>query len=189
MPKKKNSSVNIAKTASIRFTAKQGQYLAYLYLFRKLHRFSPSENEIAEYFQVSSPSVHQMIVKLEEKGFITRDPGVPRSVRVTVPRDEIPELYDGEEDIAVVARSVNQDVTRPARLYTLQVALIGGPLSEKFAGKEISRTIQIRDDQTLEDLHQAIFNAYNRFDEHFYEFQSGKGRTIPKANGTCCLRY
>ena len=80
------------------FTGKQGQYLAYLYLYRKLHRSSPSESEIAEYFQVSPPSVHQMIVKLEEKGLIAREPGVPRSVRVTVPRGEIPELEDEEDE-------------------------------------------------------------------------------------------
>jgi hypothetical protein len=29
-----------------RFTAKQGQYLAYLHLYRKLRRYSPSESEI-----------------------------------------------------------------------------------------------------------------------------------------------
>ena len=41
----------------------------------------------------------EMIVKLEEKGLITREPGVPRSVRVTVPRSEIPDLEDdGEEE-------------------------------------------------------------------------------------------
>ena len=58
--------------------------------------------------------------------------------------------------------------------------LIGGPVPEKFAGKEISRTIQIRGDQTLEDLHHAIFEAFDRFDEHFYEFQFGKGPNDPK---------
>jgi repressor LexA len=81
-----------------RFTAKQGQYLAYLHLYRKLHRQSPSESEIAAYFEVSPPSVHQMIVKLEEKGLVTREPGVPRSVRVTVPRREIPPLEVDEEE-------------------------------------------------------------------------------------------
>ena len=165
------------------FTAKQGQYLAYLYLYRKLHRFSPSESEIAEYFRVSPPSVHQMIVKLEEKGLITREPGVPRSVRVTVPRGGIPQLEDDEDVVVedvVVAKSVNQDASGATRLYTLQVALIGGPVSEKYAGKKISRTIQIRGDQTLEDLHDAIFKAYDRFDEHFYEFQFGKGPHDPK---------
>ena len=81
-----------------RFTAKQGQYLAYLYLYRKLHRQSPAESEIGRYFRVSPPSVHQMILKLEELGLITRQPGVPRSVRVAVPRSEIPELEDDEEE-------------------------------------------------------------------------------------------
>ncbi len=75
-----------------RFTATQGQYLAYIHLYRKLHRCSPAESEIVRYFRVSAPSVHQMIVKLDEKGLITREPGVPRSVLVAVPESDIPEL-------------------------------------------------------------------------------------------------
>ena len=39
-----------------------------------------------------------------------------------------------------------------------------------------SRTVEVRGDQTLEDLPQAIFNAFAREDEHMYEFQiCGKG--------------
>ena len=34
--------------------------------------------------------------------------------------------------------------------------------------------IEIRGDQTLEQLHDAIFKAYDRHDEHLYEFQLGK---------------
>lgn len=69
------------------------------------------------------------------------------------------------------------------RLYTLDVFIISGPVTEKFAKKnpEISRTIQIRGDQTLEDLHQAIFDAFDRFDDHMYEFHFGKGPMDPKA--------
>jgi len=71
--------------------------------------------------------------------------------------------------------SPNAEPGKP-RLYTLDVFLIGGLVTEKFAKKNpvISRTIQIRGDQTLEDLHEAIFAAYDRFDEHMYEFQLGK---------------
>jgi hypothetical protein len=47
-------------------------------------------------------------------------------------------------------------------------------MSKKFANKEISRAIEIRGDQTLEQLHYAIFQAYDRWDEHLYEFQFGK---------------
>jgi hypothetical protein len=56
----------------------------------------------------------------------------------------------------------------------LSVILTGGPISKKFAGKEISRVIEIRGDQTLEQLHHAIFEAYDRWEDHLYEFQLGK---------------
>ncbi|WP_440948581.1 IS1096 element passenger TnpR family protein [Methanosarcina sp. T3] len=61
------------------------------------------------------------------------------------------------------------------KLYTLVVYLIGGPIGDEFDGQTISRTIQIRGEQTLEDLHEAIFRAFNRFDEHLYEFLLGVG--------------
>jgi hypothetical protein len=66
-------------------------------------------------------------------------------------------------------------------LFTLEVFLISGPVSEEFAKKNptISRTIQIRGDQTLADLHDAIFDAFDRHDEHMYEFQFGKGPMDP----------
>src|SRR5262249_31960307 len=56
-------------------------------------------------------------------------------------------------------------------------------ITEKFAKKNpvVSRTIQIRGDQTLEDLHRAIFDAFGRRDEHMYEFQFGKGPMDPEA--------
>lgn len=68
------------------------------------------------------------------------------------------------------------------RLYTLEVFLLSGPITGKFA--VVSRTIQIQGDQTLEDLHEVIFDAYGRWDQHMYEFQFGKGPMDPKG-----LRY
>lgn len=67
-------------------------------------------------------------------------------------------------------------------LFTLEVFLIGGPISETFARKNrvISRTIEIRGDQTLQDLHNVIFEAFDRWDEHLYEFQFGEGPMDPK---------
>ncbi|MGA9098321.1 MAG: plasmid pRiA4b ORF-3 family protein [Methanotrichaceae archaeon] len=62
-----------------------------------------------------------------------------------------------------------------SKLYTLVVYLIGGSAGGEFEGQTISRTIQIRGDQTLEDLHRAIFKAFNRFDEHLYEFMLNVG--------------
>jgi hypothetical protein len=69
-------------------------------------------------------------------------------------------------------------------IYALEVFLISGPITEEFAKKNpvVSRTIEIRGDQTLEDLHSAIFKAFNREEQHFYEFQiGGKGPNDPKA--------
>ena len=59
-------------------------------------------------------------------------------------------------------------------LYTLEVFLMGGPVAKEFAGKVILRKIQIRSDQTLHDLHLAIFKAYDRWEHHMYEFNVGK---------------
>ncbi|MBI1821885.1 MAG: plasmid pRiA4b ORF-3 family protein [Nitrospirae bacterium] len=73
---------------------------------------------------------------------------------------------------------------KEGRLYTFEVFLLSGPMTGKFVRKNrvISRTIQIHGDQTLEDLHQAIFGAFDREDEHLYEFQiGGKEPMDPKA--------
>lgn len=69
----------------------------------------------------------------------------------------------------------------PARVYTLDVSLLSGPITRQFAKKNRSvvRTIQIRGDQTLEQLHEAIFDAFDRDDPHMYEFQMGKGPMDP----------
>ncbi len=63
------------------------------------------------------------------------------------------------------------------RLYTLDVFLPRRPTGRSFFKKKsgVSRVIQIRGDQTLEDLHNAIFDAFDRDDEHLYEFQLGQG--------------
>ena len=74
------------------------------------------------------------------------------------------------------------------RLYTLEVFLLSGPITEKFAKEnpEISRTIQIRGDQTLEDLHHALFDAFDRSDEHMYG-DSSRISTRLSRDSTWCL--
>jgi DNA-binding MarR family transcriptional regulator len=76
------------------FTPHQGQFLAFIHLYRKLHRRGPAEADLRAFFRVTPPSVHGMIVKLEELGLITREPGVARSIRVTVPAEQLPELEE-----------------------------------------------------------------------------------------------
>jgi hypothetical protein len=74
------------------YTDKQGQYLAFIYYYNKIHGCSPSEAELRHYFQVSPPSVHQVILTLEARGLIERTPGQARSIRLLIPRGEIPDL-------------------------------------------------------------------------------------------------
>ncbi|MDO9538198.1 MAG: hypothetical protein Q7J68_07760 [Thermoplasmata archaeon] len=69
----------------------------------------------------------------------------------------------------------NKSVKGSDKVYTLAVYVIGGPVAKEFDEKEISRTIQIRGTQTLENLHCAIFCAFDRWEEHLYEFILGKG--------------
>jgi len=75
-----------------RYTAKQGQYLAFIHYYTKIHGEAPAEADLRRYFQVSPPSVHRMIVTLEERGLIERTPGRARSIRLLVDRSEIPDL-------------------------------------------------------------------------------------------------
>jgi DNA-binding MarR family transcriptional regulator len=58
-------------------TPKQGQYLAYLHQYARLHRRPPAEADIQQYFRVTPPSVHQMVLTLERAGFVGRRPGAP----------------------------------------------------------------------------------------------------------------
>ena len=76
------------------FTHRQGQFLAFIHLYRRLHRQGPAESEMVKFFSVTPPTVHGMIVKLEELGLITREPGVARSARVAIPEEEIPPLAE-----------------------------------------------------------------------------------------------
>ncbi len=81
-------------------------------------------------------------------------------------------------------RAAEKRLLSDERLFTLEVYILSGPITEEFAKKNkvLCRTIQIRGNQTLEDLHYAIFDAFDREEEHMYEFQiGGKGPMDPKA--------
>ncbi len=85
-----------------------------------------------------------------------------------------------------VQRPAESSGTPAARLYTLVVTILSGRMTEAFwdANPTVSRTIEIRGKQSLEDLHFAIFDSFNRFEEHLYEFQLGK-----KAYDRKAVRY
>jgi len=74
------------------YTAKQGQYLAFIYYYAKLHRCAPAEKDMQMFFGVTPPTVHQMVLRLEEKGLIARTPGRVRSIRLLLDRNQLPDL-------------------------------------------------------------------------------------------------
>ena len=74
------------------YTEKQGQYLAFIYYYSKIHGRAPAEAEMQQYFRVSPPSVHQMVLTLEARGLIARTPGQARSIRLLIPAEELPDL-------------------------------------------------------------------------------------------------
>ena len=104
------------------------------------------------------------------KGLIPYVPAAGKSVKVEVTTKS-----------SQKAKVVNSN---PNALYVLEVLLIDGPVTEKFINKnpEVSRTIEIKGSNTLMDLHDIIFTAFNRKDAHMYEFQvGGNGPNDPDA--------
>jgi DNA-binding MarR family transcriptional regulator len=73
------------------FTDKQGQYLAF-YAYSRIFRQPPAEADMQRHFQVSPPSVHQMVLTLERAGLIRRTPGVARSIELLVEPEDLPVL-------------------------------------------------------------------------------------------------
>ena len=74
------------------FTPTQGQYLAFIHLYTRLHRRPPAETDMQEYFRVSPPSAHQMVLTLQRAGLIRRQPRTPRSIEVLIDPKLLPEL-------------------------------------------------------------------------------------------------
>ena len=74
------------------FTERQGQYLAFIHAYSKIHRCPPAEADLQRYFQVSPPTVHRMVMKLEQLGLISRIPGQPRSIHLLLDPGQLPIL-------------------------------------------------------------------------------------------------
>jgi hypothetical protein len=79
-------------------------------------------------------------------------------------------------------RSGRAVATRAVPVYTLEIILFGGRVPLAFARRNplVARTLLIRGDQTLADLHQAILAAFGRREDRPYEFQFGKGPMDPQ---------
>lgn len=88
-----------------KFSAAQGQYLAFIYAYGTIHRQAPAEADLRRFFRVTAPSVHRMVLELEKRGLIRRVPRTPRSIELLIPPEELPILRD-----VATARSVRTSV-------------------------------------------------------------------------------
>ena len=81
-----------APAPTARFTAKQGQYLAFIWAYSQINRRAPAEADFQRYFRVTAPSVHQMLKTLDQLGLIDKQPGIARSIQLLVPPQQLPIL-------------------------------------------------------------------------------------------------
>ena len=79
-----------------KFTPKQGQYLAFIYNYMVMNGRAPAEADLERFFRTTYPTIHQMTLKLEEKGLISRVPGQVRLIKLLVDPGEIPRLLPPE---------------------------------------------------------------------------------------------
>jgi DNA-binding MarR family transcriptional regulator len=73
-------------------TEKQGQYLAFISIYITMHGRAPAEADLQRFFATTPPTVHQMILKLEEKGLISRVSGQARSIKLLIDPADLPRL-------------------------------------------------------------------------------------------------
>ncbi|MFG6097762.1 plasmid pRiA4b ORF-3 family protein [Leptothoe sp. ISB3NOV94-8A] len=123
-------------------------------------------------------------------GFMVDARSMPRHIQEEAfAKGLIPYLPDSEADAQVDASMPIHSKTEATKqsdetLFVLYVVIIAGPVTDEFieANPEISRTIEINGRQTLQDLHRILFSAFDREEEHLYEFQvGGRGPNDPNA--------
>lgn len=75
-----------------KYTPEQGQYLAYIFHFTKVNYRLPTDLDVQRYFRVSRAAVHEMILSLENAGWVFRSREHPGSIAIMLKRDHLPEL-------------------------------------------------------------------------------------------------
>lgn len=76
----------------MKYTKKQGQYLSFIYYYKKLNNKSPAHSDFQKYFDTNPVNVNNMLKTLESKGFIKREAGKARSIELLLERTELPDL-------------------------------------------------------------------------------------------------
>ena len=80
---------------TLSFTAKQGQYLAFIHAYTLVLGRPPAEADLQRHFRVTPPAVHGMVLALERAGLIRREPRRARSISLLVDPMALPQLQPG----------------------------------------------------------------------------------------------
>ncbi len=146
------------------YTKKQGQYLAFIYNYSIMHGQPPSQADMQRFFRVTPPTVHQMVLRLEERGLITREPKKARTIRVLAPPDRLPYLQDpGTKN----PRRRKKATSSTTRIYQIKVTL-------NASKPPIWRRILVPDDINLEKFHYIIQTAMDWTNSHLHQFIVGQ---------------
>lgn len=75
-------------------TRQQGQFLAFIreFMARNVAGVAPTHANLQRHFDLTAPSVNSMLVRLEQRGFVRRIPGMARAIELTIDPDRIPAL-------------------------------------------------------------------------------------------------
>jgi len=99
------------------YTPRQGQFLSFIHQYIQVNRQPPSEMDMQRHFEVTPPSVHQMILTLEKRGLIARIPGQARSIRLLLPLEHLP----GEKPTNAVGRSKPESILGHWRITQMEM--------------------------------------------------------------------
>lgn len=156
------------------FTPTQGRYLSFIHAYTDGFGYPPADSEIASAMKVSPPSVNQMMKTLEKKGFIRREPGVPRSIEILISPDLIPRWTKRITTTQRVWMRVDS-TQRSDRQAGRNVAVYRFKVALKETQPAIWRRIETKD-VTLEKLHELIQTSMGWTNSHLHCFKIGDRR-------------
>jgi repressor LexA len=117
------------------YTSRQGQFLAFIHHYTTLHGRPPAEAELVGFFQITPPSVHQMILTLERRRLISRTPGQARSIRLAIPYETLPPLQSGSVSASTRLPARQTEGSQPADTEAIMLRLGKIQIDALFAQK------------------------------------------------------
>ena len=150
-----------------RFTPKQGQYLAFIHAYTLVIGQPPAEADLQLFFQVTPPSVHQMVITLERNGLIRRRHIYTRNRTVTGVDDEVFDL---------------DRLSEPDRRSLSGEAMLIASITSRRTGRmsDVVATIQAEQDRVIRSALQGVLVVQGG---------PGTGKTVAALHRAAYLLY